>query len=259
MPLTRPLIFAVLVLGVAWIARTVEDAVGLPADQPLGQLVWILAPAILGLVFLKSDPLLRGERAYRLDGGVARGMALAALGAVAAVATVTALGLASGGLRPTAAAIAPAAVLALAAPALITSTLEEMGWRGYLAPALLARTGYWRAVGLAALVWFAWHLPFLDRLTGYTGEPLTSLIPRLALGVLALQILFTEVWLATRSVWVATALHGSFNVAAGGVFGAGVTLAPFGWLVSPSADGVVLMALAVAAGLWLRRRRLARG
>lgn len=252
--LVRPSSFAVLVLTVACVARAGESAAGLPPDQPLGQLAWILAPAVLGVAFRATDPLLRGERPFRVR-GVGGPVILAVLGAFCVVAAVTGLGLATGGLRAPTVSVDPAPVLALAAAAVVPSALEEVGWRGYLAPALLARTGYWRTVALAALVWFAWHLPFLDRLTLYTDEPMITLVPRLAVGVLALQVLFTEVWLATRSVWVAAALHGAFNVAAGGAFGAGLALAGRGWIVSPSADGPVLMALAAAAGLWLRRKR----
>lgn len=259
MTLAWPLSFAVLILAAAFAARAAETALGLPADQPLGQLAWILAPALLGLAWSRLDPARRGQRLFRLDAGVLLATAMAAVGAVLVVAAVTGLGLAAGGLAfPKGAALAPAVFATVAVSALLSSTLEEVGWRGYLLPALLSRTGYWATIALAAAVWFVWHLPFIDRLTLYTDEAPATLLVRLAVGVLALQLLFTEVFLATRSVWVAAALHAAFNVTAGAVFASGAMLTgAAGWIVSPSADGLVLMALASAAALGMRRRRLA--
>ena len=206
MTLAWPLSFAVLVLAVAFAARAVENAAGLPADQPLGQLAWILVPALAGLAWSRLDPARRGGRVFRLDAAVLRAAGLAVVGAVVVVAAVTGLGLATGGLGfPQGPALAPAVFVTLSVSALVASTLEEVGWRGYLLPALLSRTGYWATIALAAVVWFTWHLPFIDRLTLYTDEAPATLLIRLAVGVVALQLLFTEVFLATRSVWVAAA------------------------------------------------------
>ena len=36
---------------------------------------------------------------------------------------------------------------------------EEIGWRGYMQPRLLARFGFWPGIGLTALIWAIWHLP----------------------------------------------------------------------------------------------------
>lgn len=36
---------------------------------------------------------------------------------------------------------------------------EELGWRGWLQPALRARAGRWRAPLILGVIWFCWHLP----------------------------------------------------------------------------------------------------
>lgn len=36
---------------------------------------------------------------------------------------------------------------------------EEIGWRGWLQPALRERTGRWRAPLIVGAIWFCWHLP----------------------------------------------------------------------------------------------------
>ena len=48
---------------------------------------------------------------------------------------------------------------AFATQLLIVSLLEEIGWRGFLAPALLRSVSPFASALIVAGVWFAWHLP----------------------------------------------------------------------------------------------------
>ena len=54
--------------------------------------------------------------------------------------------------------------IATAASIALFAFLEESAWRGYLLPSLLGRARYPVVVGVAGLIWFAWHLPYLDQL-----------------------------------------------------------------------------------------------
>ena len=87
---------------------------------------------------------------------------------------------------------------------------EELGWRGFALPRLLARHVPWVATLLLGLMWATWHLPLLltEGRTLY-GQPFWVLI--LDLGAKA--ILFTWVFLRTRgSVLIAVLLHAANNV-----------------------------------------------
>ena len=87
---------------------------------------------------------------------------------------------------------------------------EELGWRGFALPRLLARHSPWLASVLLGLLWATWHLPLLwtEGRTLY-GQPFWLLL--LDLGAKA--VIFTWVFLRTRgSVLLAVLLHATNNV-----------------------------------------------
>ena len=80
---------------------------------------------------------------------------------------------------------------------------EELGWRGYLQPALEKRVSPRVAALGVGLAWAVWHIP-----TGFE--------PMFQLGIVGWSFVFA--WLLRRargSVWVAIALHAGINLAAG--------------------------------------------
>jgi uncharacterized protein len=99
--------------------------------------------------------------------------------------------------------------------ALLVATLtdglgEELGWRGFALPQLLARRTPLTASLVLGLVWAAWHLPLLWT----AGAVLHDQPPwLLVLDVVAKAVLFTWVFLHTRgSVLIAVLFHASLNV-----------------------------------------------
>src|ERR687894_3153916 len=90
---------------------------------------------------------------------------------------------------------------------------EELGWRGYALPRLLAERSALAASLILGTLWGAWHLPTFFVL----GAPQYGL-PFLAflLFTVAYSVLFTWVYLHTRgSVLIATLMHGSINLSQG--------------------------------------------
>ncbi|MEJ6006135.1 CPBP family intramembrane glutamic endopeptidase [Paucibacter sp. AS339] len=224
-----------------------------------GMLLWILAPALLALVFRRLDPATRQRRFFALRGARHTRRAALAVGllAGAAVAALIATGMVFGGLAWAPKPMPAAQLLVASLSIALFAILEESAWRGYLLPSLLARLRYRSVLGLGALVWFGWHLPYLEVLTqAYTVEPLSTLAPRLLLGVLAMQFLYMELFLRWPSVWPAFALHAGMNICAQAAFASGLSQSSAQpWLFSPSADGVLVILLCAGLGAWLRRAR----
>lgn len=91
---------------------------------------------------------------------------------------------------------------------------EEIGWRGYLQPALTARLGLVLALVLGGVLWGAWHAPVL--LLGYNF----GLYDLRGVGLMCIACVLLGVWLGwlrgvSGSVWPAALAHGAFNAAAG--------------------------------------------
>jgi membrane protease YdiL (CAAX protease family) len=92
---------------------------------------------------------------------------------------------------------------------------EEIGWRGFLLRGLLRDRSPMVATVIVAVVWTLWHSPlyFIPGMPSY-GQPFLAF----AAWVVPFAFLLTWLWLGTRSVWLATIMHGSGNLAASLVF-----------------------------------------
>ena len=123
---------------------------------------------------------------------------------------------------------------------------EELGWRGFALPRLLARFGPWGASALLGAIWAAWHFP-LFHLPGMPqfGAPFLPFVGY----TIALSLILTLLALQTHgSVVVATVFHGAVNTLGFIVPGASPTMR--GWT---SALAYGLFALAAALASWGRR------
>jgi membrane protease YdiL (CAAX protease family) len=87
---------------------------------------------------------------------------------------------------------------------LIVGLGEELGWRGWLLPALTARYGLARATALTALIWYFWHLPIL------LGGMADAAWFALAIGGLSILFALLLRW-ARGSVLASACAHGSVN------------------------------------------------
>src|SRR3712207_5195967 len=132
---------------------------------------------------------------------------------------------------------------------------EELGWRGYALPRLLAGRSALAASLVLGALWGAWHLPtfFVPGAPQY-GLPFSAFV----LLTMAYSVLIGWVYIHTEgSVLIATLLHGAINLSQGFFLG-GMDPAREYWLL---AIVYVLAALAVvlAFGPKLSRQAAARG
>ncbi len=134
---------------------------------------------------------------------------------------------------------------------------EELGWRGYLVPRLMA-FGRMRGHLIGGLAWAAFHYPvmFLSDLYLAEGNPVLNVLS-FTLMVLILSVVMGELRLSTGSVWPISLMHSAHN-ALNELVGQGLQVtAPLGlYLVGET--GLATIVVYLAAALWLLRMRRSR-
>ncbi|MGT2930132.1 CPBP family intramembrane glutamic endopeptidase [Streptococcus dentasini] len=118
---------------------------------------------------------------------------------------------------------------------------EEIGWRGFLQPALEKRFRFWQSAVLIGLVWTLWHVP-LWFIPGSSQAGTSFLI--FALEVLVLSFVFSGLYKHSKSVWYCALLHAFNNLLSGPFIKEG-----FNYMIYFA--GIGLMAL-YASWLWYR-------
>jgi membrane protease YdiL (CAAX protease family) len=122
---------------------------------------------------------------------------------------------------------------------------EEIGWRGFLLRHLLDRRSPLVATLLVGIVWALWHTPLylIPGMPSYGGPYLAF-----AAWAMSLSFLLTWLWLGTRSVVLATVMHGAANLASSFVF----PHTDAGVIFSFGALGTAVVAAIVVALTWRR-------
>ncbi len=89
---------------------------------------------------------------------------------------------------------------------------EELGWRGFLTPALHP-LGLWPMVGISSLIWGVWHAPLI--LLGYNfGDSGWLGVLLMCVFCLCIGTFFVWLRLRSRTVWPAVIGHGAINATA---------------------------------------------
>lgn len=138
---------------------------------------------------------------------------------------------------------------------------EELGWRGFLLPAL-RRWGTWPALLGSGVIWGLWHAPLI--LLGYNFQraDVTGVLLMTG-GCVVLGVLFGWLRLRSGSLWPAVFAHGAFNASAAmhlWFFAAGskpdpalvLPLGVSGWIV-----GTAVIVVLIATGQFRRQPALA--
>ena len=88
---------------------------------------------------------------------------------------------------------------------------EEIGWRGFLVPALAERMTFFPMVLTSGLIWSAWHVPSILGTEYTSAAPAWFTIP--CFTVMVISIAGITAWLRLRSgsIWPAVVLHATHN------------------------------------------------
>jgi membrane protease YdiL (CAAX protease family) len=211
---TPVFLFVVLVLSISWAyeaALIVSGGVARFGIAGLVVLMWLP-----GLVSIAVRLVLRlgfgdvgfavGKPRYYLLAVVVPLLLALATGALCALLDIRAFApIDADGLRR----IAPV-LLPMLAVGLFGAFGEELGWRGFLLPRMIA-AGLPHPYLLSGLVWAAWHLPLIAFGDFYATDRIWLMTAAYAASIVAIGFVASALRLRSGSVWVATVLHASHN------------------------------------------------
>lgn len=94
----------------------------------------------------------------------------------------------------------------------LSATGEELGWRGFLVPALSQRMSFAKTSLVSGLIWAVWHWPLII-LWGYNAGTSTPwAVVCFTAMVVGLSFLMAWVTLRSGSFWPAALMHASHNL-----------------------------------------------
>ena len=268
------IIVALFTVGGGWLGLWLNNVTGntQPPMQSLGVLVWLVSPALSGILL----------RAFGGDGWKDAGLglhfragwkwylvsilaypvaALVSFGVALALGVVTTEGFAAQGFGTYLSIVGM-----MTFGSLMKNIFEEFAWRGYLTPRLeAAKVPPFLNHLIVGLLWWAWHIPyyyyFLDQslLGSYlTNISLNTFIILAIFDLFPTAILFGELRLISKSVWPVFILHNLINglsmplILNGFIQLNGVA----GVIFSPTNDGILTSILFGVIGVWVYRQRM---
>lgn len=95
---------------------------------------------------------------------------------------------------------------------LLTATGEEIGWTGFLTPALLEITTPARCSLAVGLIWAVWHYPLILSAGYNVGTSLWFAIPFFTIMVVGFSFVRTWLWIGSGSLWTGAILHAAHNL-----------------------------------------------
>ena len=101
---------------------------------------------------------------------------------------------------------------------LVRALGEEIGWRGFLAPAFYRARGFgWAGIG-TGILWGLWHVPLIVSGGYEAGTPAWYGISCFMISVTAMAVMIAWLRLRSGSLWTATVFHGVHNLFIQGIF-----------------------------------------
>ena len=148
-------------------------------------------------------------------------------------------------------------------PVLVIGTLismlsalgEEIGWRGFMVPALYEHLGLNKTLLISSLFWCCWHLPLLIGGGYMSGTPLWYQLPAFVLCIFPVGVMTGLLTLESGSVWPAAFLHAAHNNYDQAVFGIITRGDNQMYFVSETGMLTILCAWVLAAVMYLRARK----
>ena len=141
---------------------------------------------------------------------------------------------------------------------LMSALGEEIGWRGFMVPALYEKLGLNKTLLISSLFWCGWHLPLLIGGDYMSGTPLWYQLPAFALHIIPVGIMAGLLALESGSVWPAAFLHAAHNNYDQAVFGLITRGDNRMFFVSETGVLTIFCAWALAAVPYLRARKQGR-
>lgn len=136
---------------------------------------------------------------------------------------------------------------------------EEIGWRGFLSPALHARFGFTRGALLTGVAWAVWHFPIIFFSNYDSATPWWFATPCFVVEVLSLAVIMAWIRMRSGSLWTGALAHASINLFNQAFFVPLTTQRGAATSYTIDESGVILplVLLAVAVFVWSKRDRLA--
>lgn len=138
---------------------------------------------------------------------------------------------------------------------LMSALGEEIGWRGFMVPALYERLGLNKTLLISSLFWCCWHLPLLIGGDYMSGTPLWYQLPAFALHIIPVGVMAGLLTLESGSMWPAAFLHAAHNNYDQAVFQVITRGDNRMYFVSETGVLTILCAWALAAILYIHARK----
>lgn len=267
------LIVSLIAVGGGWLGIWINNITAntQPPMQSLGALVWLVSPALAGILLRAFGgdgwkdagfglKLVSGWKWYLAAILIYPIAALLTFGLGAAFKAVSPDGFAAQGLS---AYVSAAGVMF--AGSLMKNIFEEFAWRGYLTPRLdAAKIHPMLNHFIVSILWMSWHLPyyyyFLDRevLNSAISTSLPVFILTGYLVMFPTAVLFGELRLMSKSVWTVFLLHCVVNALSMPLLINGFIKlnGPAGIILTPTNEGIFTSILLGAAGWMLYQYRM---
>ncbi len=267
-------IMALFTVGGGWLGIWLNNVTGntQPPMQSVGALVWLVSPALAGILLRASGGDGWTDAGFGLNlrtGGwiwylvailVYPLAALVSFGMATVTGAISIDGFVAQGFG-----VYLSAAGVMIAGSLMKNIFEEFAWRGYLTPRLdAAKVPRLLNHLIVGILWWSWHLSYyayyLDKAT-LNSFMTTSLPVFLALGLVSLiptALLFGELRLVSKSVWPVFILHNLINGLSMPLIINGfinINL-PLGIILTPTNEGLLTSLLLGIAGLAIYRIKL---
>ena len=140
---------------------------------------------------------------------------------------------------------------------IVSALGEEIGWRGFLAPAFYRANGFAWASIATGVIWGLWHLPLILGSNYNAGTPAWYSVPCFMLSVTGISVMLAWLRLRSASFWPAVLFHATHNAVIQGVFDTStVNTGPTIWITSEFGIGLTIVSILLGVYFWRRRDEL---